>query len=528
MLDIAMLEQERLTLQHTLDASKTSSERNRLGQFATPPALATDILCCAQQLIPPHQPIRFLDPAIGTGAFYAALRHVFAASRIAQAVGYEVDPHYGLPAARLWEETALQLHLEDFTQATPSNEHLKANLVICNPPYVRHHHLTAPDKARLQQLVQQITGLRLSGLSSLYCYFLCLTHAWMADGGIAGWLIPSEFMDVNYGHQIKQYLLDQVTLLRIHRFEAQDRQFGDAIVSSAVVWFKKTPPPVTHEVAFTYGGSLTQPRTTTTLTTQTLRTTIKWTHVQLTRNKLDSVSGILRLADFFKIQRGLATGANEFFILTPEQITQYEIPVQFLTPILPSPRHISMDEIEADANGAPILKHKHFLLTCSLPEPDVETNHPALWRYLQHGVEQGIHERYLCKHRSPWYSQEKRPAPPLLCTYMGRQDTKAGRPFRFLLNHSRATAANVYLLLYPKPTLQGPLQQNPSLYRSIWEALNQLTPAMLSEEGRVYGGGLHKLEPKELGNLPAAFIKDVVSCVDPAPHVEQLRIPVEV
>ncbi len=65
----------------------------------------------------------------------------------------------------------------------------------------------------------------------------------MTDGGIAGWLIPSEFMDVNYGQAVKRYLLNHVTLLQIHRFDPNDVQFADALVSSAVVWFRKTPPP---------------------------------------------------------------------------------------------------------------------------------------------------------------------------------------------------------------------------------------------------------------------------------------------
>lgn len=56
--------------------------------------------------------------------------------------------------------------------------------------------------------------------------------------------MPSEFMDVNYGASVKRYLLDKVTLLHIHRFDPKEVQFGDALVSSAVVWFSKRSRPL--------------------------------------------------------------------------------------------------------------------------------------------------------------------------------------------------------------------------------------------------------------------------------------------
>jgi len=69
-------EHNRLTLQADLDAKKTQPERNRLGQFATPTALAEDILQYAASLLPPSVKVYFLDPAIGTGSFYSALLKV--------------------------------------------------------------------------------------------------------------------------------------------------------------------------------------------------------------------------------------------------------------------------------------------------------------------------------------------------------------------------------------------------------------------------------------------------------------------
>lgn len=86
---------------------------------------------------------------------------------------------------------------------------------------------------------------------------------------------------------------------------------------------------------------------------------------------------------------------------------------------------------------------------------------------------------------------------------MGRATARSDVPFRFVLNHSNATAANVYLLLYPKPRLQAALKDNPLLTVNVWEALRSITGDMLMGEGRIYGGGLHKMEPRELSNVPA-------------------------
>jgi adenine-specific DNA-methyltransferase len=495
-------EQTRALRQSQLDEAKTQIERNKLGQFATPTDLASDILKYAFELFPAHLKVRFLDPAFGTGSFYSALLQVFPVSQIAEAVGYEIDAHYGLEAVSIWRNTPLKLNIADFTQATPPNcDDKKANLLICNPPYVRHHHLSRIEKQRLQSKTFQITGIKLSKLASLYCHFLGISDAWMAENCLAGWLIPSGFMDVNYGQQVKEYLLNQVTLLRVHRFHPNDIQFEDALVSSAIVWFKKALPPANHHVEFSYGGSLTEPDESQHISVEVLCDQTKWIKIGNVSNKIGDNFQQFQLKDLFTIKRGLATGANNFFVLTKQQVTAYQLPTDFFKPILPSPRYLLVDEIEADNVGNPILEQQLFLLDCHLPLSEVKAKYPMLWQYLQMGVENGISDRYLCRHRSPWYSQENRSPSPFLCTYMGRQDTKRGRPFRFILNHSQATATNVYLMLYPKPILDKALSQNSEKIKQVWQALNEISDEMLMGEGRLYGGGLYKLEPKELANV---------------------------
>jgi len=160
--------------------------------------------------------------------------------------------------------------------------------------------------------------MRLSGLAGLYCYFMGLSYAWMADNCIAGWLIPSEFMDVNYGEGVKRYLLHRVTLLRIHRFNPNDVQFADALVSSAIVWFRSAPPPRDHYVTFSFGGSILDPKVSRSISAKALVYEPKWTCFP----DLDSRSGqvVPTISDFFQIKRGIATGCNDYFILDANEV----------------------------------------------------------------------------------------------------------------------------------------------------------------------------------------------------------------
>ena len=155
-----------------------------------------------------------------------------------------------------------------------------------------------------------------------------------------------------------------------------------------------------------------------------------------------------------------------------------------IRPILPSPRYLPKDEILADGTGNPALERQLFLLDCELSEGEIKERHPMLGAYLDEGKALGIADRYLCRHRSPWYTQERRPPAPFLCTYLGRSDKKNGRPFRFILNHSNATAANVYLLLYPKESLGRAIARSPELKRQVWDFLNGInSKEMLNEAG---------------------------------------------
>jgi hypothetical protein len=498
-------EKNRLVEQQRLDSLKTASERNKWGQFATPSPLAVSLAKHAHALMG-DEAVRFLDPAIGTGSFYSALLNVYEPGNIAAATGVELDPLFADAARKLWADQALAIVQADFTRQKPPEQ--RFNLVLTNPPYVRHHHLTGKEKERLKTQLARSLNLPISGLAGLYCYFLLHAHDWMEENGLAVWLIPSEFMDVNYGATLRRYLSERVTLLQIHRFCPTDVQFTDALVSSAVVIFRKAPPAPGHAVRFSFAGPIQHPQSEALVPLDVVQHSRKWTQfpANITLRNRDE----LNLGDIFTIKRGLATGNNSFFILTEEQVKEWKIPRAFVKPILPGPRHVTQDIVEALPNGAPNISPRLYLLDCSEPEARIKAQWPRFYEYLKQGKAQKMHASYLASHRATtWYSQEKRPPAPFLCTYMGRS-RNGKHPFRFIWNRSQATAHNVYLMLYPKGRMQDALREHPELEAPVFEALQGITPAQLLSEGRVYGGGLHKVEPKELAQISAQPILDAI------------------
>lgn len=483
------VEAMRLGLQKEIDSMKTLEDRRVLGQFATPPGLAEEIARYALSLS--TQPIRFLEPSLGTGAFFSALERVHGNHSIEKAVGFEIDPMMAEAAESLWSDYGLDICQGDFLYQFVTE---KFNLVLANPPYTRHHLIPTETKRELADSVKYDLGIDISGLSGLYCYFMLLTHKWLERGAICGWLIPSEFMDVKYGMCLKSYLLTRVRLIRIHRYDPSDIQFDDALVSSSVVWFINEPPS-DDDVIFTYGGTHDKPTVTKLIPKDILKEEVKWT--RFPQSDARDTEARIRLLDYFSVKRGAVTGDNSFFILTREEARSEKIDECYMRAIIPSPRKLKTNCIRRALDGYPELDPQYILVNCNDPPEVVEEKSPSTWKYLETGRET-VSKRYICKNRKHWYYQENRKPAPILCSYMGRDGDSA---FRFIFNESDAIATNSMLMLYPTERFVEEFGESRDSYLKMWKFLSSLPVNRIIDEGRVYGGGLHKIEPKELMNV---------------------------
>ena len=484
------IECRRSAVQVDVDERKSIESRRKMGQFSTPGVLANEIvsetLSCFTQ---GNDQLRVLEPSMGTGAFVSAVLKFFS-TRIKVIRGYELDKDFFDAAVELWKGWNVDPRLSDFTQTTPEKVF---DLVVANPPYVRHHALGAEAKKRLQRMVKERTGIEISGLAGLYCHFLLLSQSWMAKDAVGVWLIPSEWMSVNYGESLRKFLTSNVTLLRVHRFDAADVRFSDALVSSCVVWFRNTPSSAEVKSVFTFGPDLRRPEKTECVKSSSLRKSGKWPP----KDNDGGGIGKWRIGDFFTIRRGVVTGDNSFFVMSEVMAKEKRIPERYLRPILPSPHNLPVNHVMADEDGLPSNVERRYLLDCSgcaISELPLEVR-----SYLESGLKTTALKK-LCASREVWYEQEKRDVTPFLCSYMGR-GAEDSTPVRFVLNDTRAIVSNSFLMMYPKHDLALVLKNDPTLTETVWSFLGRIPREAIVSAGRSYGGGLQKIEPRELASV---------------------------
>lgn len=457
-----------------------------LGQFFTPLELAEDIVHSAKMYFPNNPMV--LEPAYGEGVFFEALQNENV--NCSSFLGIEID-------STLNNHNSHNILNADFTQLSPLNQF---DVIITNPPYTRHHLIDKDEKHALFKRIEKETQIKLSGLAGLHCYFLLLADKWLKDDGIGVWLLPAEFLDVNYGEQVKKYLISNVQLVRVHLYDTNESSlFSTATVSSCVIVYQKTKrKDKQYDVLFTFGSSMRNPKMVNSISKEKLQASNRWSSLFHERHITIQNTDSSIISDFFEVKRGIATGYNSFFILSKREIEEKGLPIECFTPIVENSKSIKTSIIEYDEIGNPLSLDKYVLNT-DLSLEIIIKQYPNLYRYLQTGIEMGALNRYILKNRKIWYKQEERKPAPFLCSYISRDNNTSG--IKFIWNKGTAIATNNFLMLYPKDRLQRAIKESRVTYEELFEKLSNIDAITLYTQSRCYATGLKKFEPSELGNV---------------------------
>jgi adenine-specific DNA-methyltransferase len=467
----------------------SGQERRGLGAVYTPLPIVRSMLAWAEKAL---NPARIVDPGCGSGRFLLEAGRRFPD---AQMIGVEIDPvaatlaEANVAAAGMAERSTILL--DDYREIVlPEIE--GPTLFLGNPPYVRHHAISAEWKRWLVDHAQE-QGVAASQLAGMHIYFLLAT-ARLAKAGDAGiFITAAEWLDVNYGGLARNLLLNKLGLQTLQLIDPEVNPFAGTATTGVIFGFRPGEQPSTVYVRrvkhLSALGELDQGRS---VPKTELASTHRWT--SFTRPVEARPNNFVELGELCRVHRGQATGANDVWIANGQS---HYLPASVLLPTVTRAKEL-LNAGESLTTGSQL--RCVIDLPADLDKFDEEQRR-HIEAYLRYAILQGADRTYIAQHRSPWWAVGLRSPAPILATYMAR------RPPVFVRNLAQVRHLNIAHGLYPRIPLDD----------AVLDALARyLTHNVTLHSGRAYAGGLTKFEPREMERL-----------LVPPPELLAQHIPVE-
>jgi len=407
-----------------------------------------------------------LDPGCGSGVILQAAAGAGPQLRLH---GFDVDP-VALQMTCLncaMRGTDVHTRQLDFLR---DEVDLRPDCVVANPPYTRHHELDQETKDEIHEGLGARLGLKYTRQASLHALFLARAVEIADDHAKLAFITPSQWLSTTYGKEIRKYVETVASLDAI--LELPYDFFPNARTSASITFITKgaaSKPPHTR----TLGRELPD-----------VEEILDWLERpdEVVVAPTQASPGLVPLSNLAKVNRGVATGHNAFFVLSENDRLRLGLPHSVLRHCVTSPRVFSERRLDAAAFEAmPPTTPRWLLCTDGV---DLDT---VVLKYIAHGEEIGADDRYLTRHRGRWHALKCRSAYPVLFSYLNKN-----RP-HVVLNDSDAVPLNTWLVVEPLDGVDATL---------LAQALaSDFVAESAREKSRHYGHGLWKLEPSELRDL---------------------------
>lgn len=418
---------------------------------------------------------RFLDPAVGLGAF-------------ANLAGK--NPGVLVTACEIDEGTAeTYLQQADYSPELVRGDYLKATFeekfdyIICNPPYNKFQEIE--NRKKLTEEFEKRYDVRLSGYSNQCIYFLIKSMNELKEGGRCCYIIPYEFLNTGYGKVVKEYLLQSRMLKSIIKFAHGWNLFDEAITTSCILLLENRRQEAVTFISVTEEAEWREKRFSACrqYAYEELDPKEKWSRLFLDSPGENKYRNLVKISTFCSVARGLATGNNEYFVMSQQQAEKLGLSKKALVPCIAKSRHVT-DAVITKRTFQDLCKQgkKVYLFDGE------KASSPADFAYIRYGEEIGVHKGYLNRHRTPWYRLERKEAAPILMTVFCREGVKVVR------NEMGIKTLTTFHGLY----LHDTSEEFANLVFCYF--LTPLAQELLHRSRREYGIGLDKFEPGDIKN----------------------------
>lgn len=442
------------------------------GQYFTMPSVA-DFMCawaCANAN-------SMLDPAVGNSVFLNATRKI---NPNCSLNGFEIDDtilnYFGNPTNAVIENS--DYLLTDWTT--------RYDAIVCNPPYNRFQAVS--NRNEIIDTIQAHTGIKYSGYTNLYVLFLIKSIFQLSEQGKLAYIIPTEFLNSKYGTAIKQKLLDERLLTAIINFKNDNEMFFNATTTCCILLLDHNPK---KKILFYSLESVSELSTLTvgelsqnclSVNYNIIKPEDKW-RTYLKQEGSQTYSNLIDVANFCKISRGIATGANDFFCMSKSKIEKLQIPEVALAKCICKSADVkSTIFTESDFQALAEKDKTVYLLDIH------EGYEKGLENYIADGEARSVNKKYLLSCRSPWYSMEQKPVAPIWVSTACRGGLK------FVRNLANVSSLTTFHSVF----INEPYVRDINIIFCYF--LTPIAQNILRENRKELGNGLEKFQPSDLKN----------------------------
>lgn len=451
--------------------------RKKFAQFFTPEPVAKIMI---DWVLGKSQVQSILEPAFGLGVFS---RLILEQKRDINITSFDVDPViFEIAKQNFNKFTNINYFLEDYLF---NDWNSKYDAIICNPPYFKFHDYE--NKKTLEEIKKRL-NINLSGFTNVYTLFLLKSIYQLKEDGRAAYIIPSEFLNSDYGKLVKEYLIKSKTLKHIVLFDFEKNVFDDALTTSAIILLEKNNS--TDKISFSnikdFEALKAYPNVPTfEYEVEKLDPNIKW-RTYYTEQNSKKYKDLIPFKNVAKVVRGIATGANDYFVFNSSKAKKHNIANDYLLPCITKSKDVKLPFFtKDDFNKLENDDANIYLIDACTNETDKNIS-----EYIKVGEKNGINKKYLTSKRTPWYSLENRPPSPIWVGVFNRNGLK------FIRNEANISNLTTFHCIYPNSNLLYKINIDLLFAYLLTDVANQI----FSDNRREYGDGLKKFEPNDLNN----------------------------
>lgn len=451
--------------------------RKKFAQFFTPEKISDFMATWVLNGRKSH--VDILEPAFGLGIFS---RSMYKQNPEIRVVGYDIDRIISTYAKDFFVKPRYDVSINNENYLTASWSD-KYDGIICNPPYFKFHDY---DNATLIPIVNNKLHIHLNGFSNIYTLFLLKSIFQLNDGGRMAYIIPSEFLNSDYGVEVKRTLLKSGVLRHVIIVDFTKCAFDDALTTACILLCENSDN--SNRVYFSNIDNIDNLESAlteyVTFASCQLKPENKWKQYYESK-KLFKYNHLTPFSTFARVSRGIATGANNYFTFKQSIIEKYNIPLNAFRHCICHAADVQ-NLIFTDDDFESISKSDK---TVFLFDGNGNERDPYVQTYLRLGETNGINNKYLTANRTPWYALENRPPSPIWVSVFNRSG------LRFVRNKAGVYNLTTFHCVYNLGEIDTDI-----LFAYL---VTNVAKEIFLENSRQYGNGLIKFEPNDLnkGNV---------------------------